>query len=155
SGESSEAVLNRAILQMRQASDKLAGSDSSLETQRLEKTVMELMDKVIAQAEKNQGSSSTSSSDKPGGKEGKEDTGSGKNTKPGQPGGQPSPGQGNAAGINPGGTRPPVQQPGPLNQNAWGWGNLPERLREELLQGQSERFSPLYEDLTQSYYKRL
>ena len=35
------------------------------------------------------------------------------------------------------------------------WGNLPPRLRDELLQGLEDRFSPLYRDLTELYYQRL
>ncbi len=35
------------------------------------------------------------------------------------------------------------------------WGNLPQRVREMLLQGREEKFSSLYEELTREYYRRL
>ena len=35
------------------------------------------------------------------------------------------------------------------------WGSLPERVRDMLLQGRQEKFSSMYERLTQEYYKRL
>ncbi len=35
------------------------------------------------------------------------------------------------------------------------WGNLPERLRQELLQGRNDKFSSMYRRLTEEYYKRL
>jgi hypothetical protein len=36
-----------------------------------------------------------------------------------------------------------------------GWGGLPPRLRDELSEGLGEEFSPVYESLTESYYRRL
>jgi hypothetical protein len=35
------------------------------------------------------------------------------------------------------------------------WGALPERLRDALTQGLSDRYSSLYEGATESYYRRL
>ena len=35
------------------------------------------------------------------------------------------------------------------------WGNLPQRVRDMLLQGRREKFSNLYDQLTAEYYKRL
>jgi flagellar motor protein MotB len=35
------------------------------------------------------------------------------------------------------------------------WGNLPERVRQTLLEGVDERFSDLYQSLTEQYYRRL
>jgi Ca-activated chloride channel family protein len=60
---------------------------------------------------------------------------------------------------------PSDRQDGPAGQDAQlgaqalldgaRWGNLPERLREALLQGSSDSYSSLYKSMTESYYKRL
>ena len=43
----------------------------------------------------------------------------------------------------------------PLAEAKANWGNLPPRVRDELLEGVSEKFSPVYREMTESYYKRL
>lgn len=35
------------------------------------------------------------------------------------------------------------------------WGNLPERVREMLVQGTNDRFSSMYDAMTQAYYRKL
>ena len=35
------------------------------------------------------------------------------------------------------------------------WGNLPPRVRDQLLQGRSDKYSSHYERLTREYYRRL
>lgn len=39
--------------------------------------------------------------------------------------------------------------------SAASWGNLPEHVRNALTQGRSDRFSSLYQQLTERYYRRL
>ncbi len=65
-----------------------------------------------------------------------------------------------AAGDNQGEVTPPGLRTGALNKEALdaavaAWGSLPERVRESLLQGMGDRFSNLYDALTQEYYRRL
>ena len=54
---------------------------------------------------------------------------------------------------------PPPRQEGDihtiLQEGGVEWGNLPERLRRELLQGRNDEFSSMYRRLTEEYYKRL
>ncbi len=54
---------------------------------------------------------------------------------------------------------PPPRQEGDihtiLQEGGVEWGNLPERLRQELLQGRNDEFSSMYRRLTEEYYKRL
>ncbi len=54
---------------------------------------------------------------------------------------------------------PPSRQEGDINTNLdeerREWGTLPERIREQLLQGRNEAFSRLYEKMTRSYYRLL
>ncbi|MHC5001735.1 MAG: hypothetical protein ACYTJ0_01290 [Planctomycetota bacterium] len=54
---------------------------------------------------------------------------------------------------------PPARQEGDINtvleETRSEWGNLPPRLRKELLQGRDDRYSRLYQRLTEEYYRRL
>ena len=54
---------------------------------------------------------------------------------------------------------PPPQQTGDINtmleETDVEWGSLPERYRDELLQGRKEKYSSMYERLTREYYERL
>ena len=54
---------------------------------------------------------------------------------------------------------PPPRQEGDihtiLQEGGVEWGNLPERIRQELLQGRNDKFSSMYRRLTEEYYKRL
>jgi hypothetical protein len=43
----------------------------------------------------------------------------------------------------------------PLEEAKANWGNLPPRVRDELIEGIGEKFSPVYREMTESYYKRL
>lgn len=106
---------------------------------------------------KNSGNGKGSGKDKPGtdGKKGDEPTkmadgsepGKGDKTNPGREsnGDVPPPNGGSASGT-------PTT---PLAEAKANWGNLPPRVRDELLEGVSEKFSPVYREMTESYYKRL
>lgn len=54
---------------------------------------------------------------------------------------------------------PPPRQDGPLRPELdsarASWGALPARVRDMLLQGSSDRFSSMYENMTEAYYRRL
>lgn len=54
---------------------------------------------------------------------------------------------------------PPPRQEGDihtiLQEAGVEWGNLPERIRQDLLQGRNDKFSSMYRRLTEEYYKRL
>jgi hypothetical protein len=56
-------------------------------------------------------------------------------------------------------TTPPDRRDGEMNQPfeeaGEEWGDLPERVRDMLLQGRQEKFSSLYERLTREYYRKL
>lgn len=42
-----------------------------------------------------------------------------------------------------------------IDSSSAGWGDLPQRVRERLVEGSSDYFSTLYEALTEAYYRRL
>jgi hypothetical protein len=147
-GEAAD-LFHEALGQMAEASERLGRTDAGLDTQRLQLAVLSKLDQVIAAAEQNSGQPPPSkSSPKP------PDSGSEKNAQaqPGKATPRPSP-------ASTGGNAPLVKgEKGtdkPIESNRSEWGNLPPRLREELQQGLNERFSPVYRELTERYYKRL
>jgi hypothetical protein len=76
----------------------------------------------------------------------------------GQQPGKPNTPNGNQSDPNnttPGGAPRNASDSSPLKSSRTEWGNLPPRVREQLLEGMSERFSPVYQEMTESYYKRL
>lgn len=144
-----------AVTEMKQAGGLLNQSETDRPTQRLQENVIARIDQLIADAKKKQ----SKSKGKP--KPGEADSG----TKPSA--GPPKQGQGNKPGQPNGQGQEAAQQAGgpgsvsnrgdtePLDEQFSEWGKLPERVRKELLQGRDDKFSTLYDKLTQRYYKRL
>lgn len=128
--------------------------DPGLGTQRVQEDILAKLAQLIDQAKKSQckaGSSSSSSSAK---------SSSAPKSNPGQKPGDPA----SAAQPNnrPGDSRegdPPPMQQGDVNtlidETRTEWGNLPQRVRDMLLQGRKDKFSSLYRRFTDEYYKRL
>jgi hypothetical protein len=130
--------------------------DAGVGTQRVQEEIIAKLATLIDAARKKQcsGSSSSSSScDNPSQQQSQAMPKTGE--KPGQPKpAQPKPGtQAADAGMGP---SPQDANPNaPIEQTAKEWGNLPERFREMILQGRSDKFSAMYRKLTDEYYKRL
>lgn len=96
------------------------------------------------------------SGDKPGDKPDKADKNGGdKNSdKPGdaaRPGNDPNRGANRSPGGGGGGAR----DASPLEAVRKEWGNLPPRVRDELIQAQQEPVAPIYRDMTEEFYRRL
>ena len=72
---------------------------------------------------------------------------------------QNDPSQEAGSGDNRGERVPPAMTPAErrarLDTARAAWGNLPERVRDSLLEGSSDYFSALYEAMTEAYYKRI
>lgn len=160
-------AFEQALDEMREASEHMGEKlDPGDPTQRLQKSAISKLDQVIAAAEsqQNQGSSSSSSSSS---SEREADPGS--QSKNGPPkGGQPSPGspqdssegnpsqgQSSGSGGAPMGDRTVNAPDKNLSEQRQEWGGLPARLRDQLLEGQNEKFSPIYREMTERYYRRL
>ena len=142
-----------AVTEMKQAGGLLDESDASRPTVRLQEQVIARLDQLISDARKKQSKSKSKSQQQ------QQDTGTKPSAGPPQQGnkpGQPN-GQGTEAAQQAGG-QGSVQNRGdtePLDEVGREWGDLPDRVRKELLQGRDDRFSTLYDKLTQRYYKRL
>ncbi len=161
-------LFRQALAEMGEASERLGKDrDPGEETQRLQEAVLAKLDQVIAAAEQQQQQSSSSSKSSSG-KQSKSQAGdkrdSGSKQNQGQNGDEsqnPKPGdnkssfgKGENKGQNqiaPGGT--PAVTPAALSQTRSEWGNLPARVRDELIEGLNEPYSPLYRQMTERYYR--
>ena len=128
--------------------------DPGLGTQRIQEDIIEKLQQLIDQAKKSDSSSSSSSSSSGEQQDQQQDPGKQGKPQQGQQQGEQSKGS-QSQGEN----EPPGLQEGALNPNLEElrseWGNLPERIRNMLLQGKREKYSSLYERLTSEYYRRL
>jgi hypothetical protein len=138
----------QAVQLMGDAAARIGGADLGLQTQRLQEEIIRKLDQVIEAAGQSQGGGGSSSSS----------GSSGQN--------QQQPNQGNQAGTNPqpgGNGDTESMAPGlsgvetnpELAPDGVTWGNLPQRDREAVSQGVTDRYSALYRRLTELYYRRL
>lgn len=141
-----------AVELMGETALRLNGSrDAGIDTQRLQKQTLDKLDKLIDQARKQKSKSKSKSKSK--------------NSDPqDQSQSQPQSSQAQSqqqqeqAGANAGGGNIPLDQGGKLNPPPGAgaaWGQLPDRLREALIQGSGDTVSSRWEALTREYYKRL
>lgn len=151
--EAGEA-LGQAVKLMDQVAQRIgADADVSIATQRLQEDILRKLDQVIESAQNNQQSS--------GGGSSSAQSSSSENQQ--QPDQQQQQGQGeqqnapgNEAGQEamPGGSS--TASPGDaLAPDGVSWGALPQRIRDALSQGISDRYSELYRTLTEEYYRAL
>lgn len=156
--------LGEAIVQMRDVTSRLSREqDAGLTTQRVMESILDKLDQVIAQAEQQSQQSSQQSSSQQQGQASNQDSQAQQvaqqnaGQQPGPPG-EAQPGA-TADPRDGGPTRgTPIQQEldhRPMEALRREWGNLPPRLRDELREGLDERFSPVYQRLTEEYYRRL
>lgn len=154
--EEVEEEFAQAVQLMGEASTRLnAGKDYGIETQRMQESILRKLDKLLddaqkRQQQKQQKSSSSKSQQQPQPQK--------QNQQPKQ--------QQSAAQKNQSAQGPQANQGGPPGRrdgagsavNAGGgaeWGNLPERLRDSLMQGQGDSYSSTYRSKTEEYYRRL
>ena len=149
-GRQAQEALIQAVQEMGEVADRLEQlRDAGIVTQRLQQEIITKLDVLIESAE-NQQSGSSSSSNSQSQQQGQQ--------QPGQQQSQQNQAQQGQSGTS-GESMPPGRQGEQLNQNldlsVAEWGNLPERLRQSLIQGQSDYFSDLSRRWTESYYRRL
>lgn len=153
SGDEARGLLESAVRDMDQAAERLLSQeDAGLATQRLQRSVLEKLDQLIASAEQSGSGSSGGSSGGSGQREADAGVSGGMSGGAGAASG----GAGSTGGSPPAtsGSAGAEAQKALVEARAE-WGRLPARVREELLQGMGDRVSPLYEQLTQEYYRRV
>lgn len=150
--EAGEA-LGQAVNLMNQVAARIeSGNDLSIATQRLQEDILRKLDQVIESAKNNQqgqgsgaSSSQSSSSSSQQQPNQQQQDGQGQQGQPGSESGEPS---------VPGGTS--TANPGDgLAPDGVAWGALPQRIRDALSQGISDRYSELYRSITEEYYRSL
>jgi hypothetical protein len=140
----------QAVGLMGDAADRIGGRDLGLQTQRIQEEIIKRLDQVIEAAKQNQsggGGSSRSSSDSNQNQQ-QPNQSSQQQQQQGQPG--PS-GESENMGPELTGTQ---LNPG-VAPDGVTWGNLPDRAREAVSQGVSDRYSALYRRMTELYYRKL
>lgn len=138
----------QAVRLIDSSAQRLVAKDASVETQRLQDLAIKKLDKLIADAQKQQkqgGKSKPKPQQNQQQQQQQQQQQSQANSRP-QPSAQ--------AGV------PSVpRQDGPLTppppSASASWGNLPEHVRQSLMQGSSDRFSSIYRAMTERYYQRL
>ncbi len=146
--EAAQAFEQAAALMDETAVRLADGGDMGIATQRLQEDIIRKLDAVIDAAQRNQQPQSSSTPQQQQ-----------QQQQPDQPQQQQQQQQQNPDGDNQDENKPPSRQDGPLRPEIESaraaWGALPERVRDSLMQGLSDRYSSLYERLTESYYRRL
>ena len=155
-GQKKESPLTGVIEGMREAEQRLGKGDSERGASPVQRQVVEELEKLIAQMEKQcQGGGQC---DKP--KDGKKQASKRSKPKPGgtKPGSETAKASAAARdsttrmGSAPIGTGVSAT-PDDLMKAAWG--HLPERVREQMLQSSSDEFLPEYREEIEAYYRRL
>lgn len=150
--EAGEA-LGQAVNLMNQVASRIeSGNDLSVATQRLQEDILRKLDQVIESAQNNQqgggGSSSSSQSSSSSSQQQpnqQQQDGQGQQGLPGSESGEPSVPSGTST-ASPGDALAP---------DGVAWGALPQRIRDALSQGISDRYSDLYRSVTEEYYRAL
>ena len=156
-GESSDP-LTRIGQQMRKVERRIAQHDASTGTQQLQQEIIAGLDKLIEQAKQQQNSPQNASAKKQPGsqrskvKQSEQQAGQ----KPGDGSGATSqkPAQDSSDRLGPDDARQvDMRQMRDLIKDVWG--NLPERMREQMNQDAVEEFLPKYRLQIEEYFKRL
>ena len=161
---SMQDLVQRMVEGMKSASDRLTDSkDAGLGTQRIQEEVVKTLDRLLEEAQKQQGKKSSSSKkkqQKPG-KEGEkqdpsEQNGQQQKQRSSSQSSQSSKPSSDSQDASSDAQRDDsVAEGQELSETRIEWGQLPERVRELVLQGRRDRVSTIYERLTREYYRRL
>lgn len=163
-----EAEVSNAFVQamekMSVAADLLdVKFDAGLDTQRIQEDIIAKLAQLLDQARRNQQQSSSSSSSSSSQQQQQRQQQQQQQQNPGQRQQNQREQDGQQRNQDPADNRsemdpPPGQDANPnsvLEESRSEWGNLPQRLREQLLQGRRDHMPSLYRRMIDEYYKRL
>jgi hypothetical protein len=126
--------------------------DAGLTTQRMQETILRRLDQLISSLEQQQQQQQQQSSSQ----QQQQQQSRANQRVPSQQQAEENQEQ---QGDNTGQTNAPDRRDGALrpalDSARASWGNLPDRVREMLVQGSTDRFSSLYDSMTQAYYRKL
>ncbi|TVQ33375.1 MAG: hypothetical protein EA376_02445 [Phycisphaeraceae bacterium] len=152
-GSEISELFEQAVSEMKDVADRLQlGGDLGITTQRMQEDIVKKLETLIDQAEQQSSSSSSSSQQQASDSNEQQDVGQ-------QPQrGQQDQQQSQQASGEPGESPPGGREgalPDVMDSARAAWGSLPERVRDTLLQGSSDRFSSIYRNMTEEYYRKL
>ncbi len=145
--EARERLAQAAELMGDSAERLMRGKDTGVQTQRLHDEILSRLDEVIASAreqENQQRSRRSSSSRQQQQQQQQQQQGQHQQQQTGDP---------DSAEENPSRQDGDLRPDAPAGSAAWG--RLPDRVRDALIEGVSDRYSSLYERLTEAYYRKL
>ena len=147
-------AFQKAIAEMAQAADRLrVRQDPGITTQRIQESVLSHLDAAIEAAKKQQQQQQQQAGSSQQQQQ-QQQTGSKQNQQQQQQQQANQATQANPGQFSPGQATDP-RLGGAIEETRVEWGSLPQRLRDELEQGLGEKFSPIYQKLTEAFYKRL
>ncbi|GAB4550169.1 MAG: hypothetical protein Tsb0013_11800 [Phycisphaerales bacterium] len=155
--EAREALV-QAAQQMGEASFRLREvRDTGVVTQRLQNEIISKLDVLIQFAEQQQQSSSSSSQQQQQQQQQGQQQQQNQQQQQGQRDQQQASDPGNVTDREDGISDIPFEEGARdvIDASSAGWGDLPARVRDRLVEGSSDYFSTLYEALTEAYYRRL
>jgi len=137
--------LAKLAQQMRAVENRIAGRDTSVATQEAQQEILKDLDALLEQARRQQAANGNKS---PGSGRGAAQAGAGS--------GNPAPGPArDSSNRIERGTKEQTETTDVKDLFRRIWGNLPDKLRDEMQASISEQFLPKYERLIEEYYKRL
>jgi hypothetical protein len=151
--QEAEEQFKQAVTLMGETATRIKdGRDTGLATQRLQEDIIRKLDMIITAAEQQQQQQRQQRSKQRQQQQQQKDPGA-KNQQ------QQNQGQEHGKDAAPDTIDPPGRQdadlrPGTAARGAL-WGNLPERVRQALSQGDADKYSSLYRKWTEAYYRKL
>lgn len=150
-GREAQQAFVQAVQQMEESATRLGNfQDTGIVTQRLQEEVIAKLDVLIRSAEEQQRQQSQSQQSQAGSQSQQQQAQQQTDQTQAQ---QQS--TGDPRGNQQQGTPTAAELAGAIESASAAWGALPPRVREALLQGLSERFSELYAQQTEAYFRRL
>ncbi|MFT3686615.1 MAG: hypothetical protein QM783_17140 [Phycisphaerales bacterium] len=152
-GEEAGNELERAVALMNESAKRLeSDKDTSLNTQRMQEETVKLLDALVKK--NNQKKNNQNKQQQQQQQQDQQQQQQPSQSQQSQQQQQQQPGQDTSPSVDRGGTTSARLRPGMEAARA-AWGNLPQRVRQLLVQGSGDQFSKEYQRLTEEYYKRL
>lgn len=153
-GEEEGNELERAVALMDQSAKRLEGAkDTSLETQRMQEETVRLLDALVKKGNK-KNNPQNKPQNKPQDQQQQQQQQQPNQSQQSQADQAQKPSSDPAPDPVRGGSASTTMRPG-IDAARAAWGNLPQRIRQLLMQGSGDQFSKEYQRLTEEYYKRL
>jgi len=150
--EAAEEQFKQAVDLMGETATRIKdGRDTGLATQRIQEDIIRKLDMIITAAEKQQQQQKSKSKQQKQQQQQQDQQSLAQQQKESQ---QPHGKEAAPDTIDPPGRQESDLRPGTAARGAM-WGNLPERVRQALSQGDADKYSTLYRKWTESYYKKL